>query len=139
MSKTPKKRRNMGSATTSTQERRSQSPTQKRVRQKARDLDLQNPISVDTTNIFGSNWLRDLNYVRSSITSLGEDEGSSRLSNWTSFHSESPVLSSTSDVNEQSDRASPFKGAREPSVLEDLQPSSRATHSHNEDRRAWLQ
>lgn len=63
-------------------------------RSKRRDLDPQHHRSVNGTDIFGSHWLRDPNCVGSDVAALGEDVvGESRLSNWTSFHSEKTCFS----------------------------------------------
>ena len=90
------------------------------------DLDPHYYKSVDATDLFGSHWLRDPNCVGSDVAALGDDvdEESSRLSNWTSVHSENSLSASATDVsNEQnSNQGSPLEGTE-------------GTHPHNEDGR----
>jgi hypothetical protein len=133
-----KKRQNVLSVTAFTQLRSSQTSASrtrdassmvrqsKRLRQGERDLGLQVPKSIESTDIFGSQWLRDPNCVGSSIAVLGRDldEDISRWSNWTASHSKTPASTSTSDVEvEQSTSyASPSECAEERCVRGDCRP-----------------
>ncbi|KUJ14044.1 uncharacterized protein LY89DRAFT_672304 [Mollisia scopiformis] len=85
-------KRKKGSTTDSApapRERRPKSPTHstrhsstvrrsKRIRRKEHDQHLQHP-SVDATDLFGSNWLRDPNCVGSSVAVLAEDVDEGRI------------------------------------------------------------
>jgi serine/threonine protein kinase len=97
-----------------------------RTRRKEHDLNPQHHGKFEVPDLFGSHWLRDPNCVGSDVAALGDDvdEEGSRLSNWTSVHSENSVSASTSNVsNEQnSNQGSPLEGTEEPCMLEDCQP-----------------